>query len=373
MIKPLSYLEINSNNLLSNIESFKALLPSGNKLIAVVKANAYGHGLKEIVKIVDSKVDGFQVDDIEELAEARKYTDKPIYVFGYVMKKNLKQAIKLKGILGIYDLGQIKLLNKIGQENSEIIPIHLKIDALLGRQGILLDEVDNIASEIRKLSNVKVEAIYSHFSNLEDTENIQHAEKQHALLLEAKEKLGIKGIYHHISASSGFLVDQKNNWGGALVRLGIGMYGLWPSESLRNKYSETIKLTPVLRWITHVAQIKNVPTDYPIGYGLTHITKSPTTIAIIPQGYSDGYDRKLSNNSKVLIKGRKCPILGRVAMNMFVVDVRNVPDIAVEDEVVLLGTQGEDSITAEYLAEKAGTINYEIIARISALLEKRVK
>lgn len=154
--------------------------------------------------------------------------------------------------------------------------------------------------------------------------------------------------------------------------IGIGMYGLWPSEDLRVQHKDRIELKPVMRWVSHIAQIKTLPTGYTIGYGLTYTTDRPTKIAVIPQGYSDGYDRGLSNRGEVLIHGQRCQILGRVAMNMFVVDVSHLDTVSVEDEVVLLGSQGNDSITAEELAERIDTINYEIVARISPFLNRVV-
>jgi alanine racemase len=376
MEKHLSFIEINSTNLRANIASFRNILPSGNRLVAVVKANAYGHGLKEILQIAEPFVDAFQVDDIEELREARNHSNKPIYVFGYVLKEHLREAVSLRGTLGVYDLEHLSLLNEIGKEMNAPITIHLKIDALLGRQGILREEVERYAEEIKKLPFIKIEAVYSHFSNIEDTDNLSHAKVQHRLLIAAKDAMhahGFQDIWHHISATSGILVDQSQNWSGSMLRLGIGMYGLWPSRGLEIRYGSTIQLKPVLSWITHIAQVKRVPAGYPIGYGLTAVTKQETTIAVIPNGYSDGYDRKLSNNAEVIIRGEKCPILGRVAMNMFVVDVSRVSQASAEDEVHLIGTEEHEAITAESLAEKIGTINYEVVSRISPLLPRIIK
>jgi len=149
---------------------------------------------------------------------------------------------------------------------------------------------------------------------------------------------------------------------------------MWPSEDLRNKLeNENFKLKPVMRWVSHIAQIKTVPKGYSIGYGLTFVTDEITKIAVIPQGYSDGFDRGLSNLGEVLIKKKRCRILGRVAMNMFVVDVSHLADVLNEDEVVLLGKQGNQEITAEEIAEKIDTINYEITTRVLALLPRIVR
>lgn len=376
MSKPLSYIELSKSDFINNVSSFRKVLPKKAKILVVVKANAYGHGLKEVVSIVQKHVDGFQVDDIEELREVRAITKKSIFVFGYIAKKDLKQAVMLGATLSVYNKEILKELNHLGKEKNKKIIVHLKIDTFLGRQGILLDEVKQYGELINKLPFVKLEAIYSHFSNIEDAKNLIHAKKQFGQLLKAKEilqSIGFAKLTHHISSTSGFLVDMQSNWDSLFLRLGIGMYGYWPSEDLENKVYNKIKLRPTLRWISHLAQVKNIPASYPIGYGLTFVSKKPMKIGIVPQGYGDGYDRGFSNNSHVLIRGKKCPIIGRVAMNMFAVDLSNNKGAKSKDEVVLIGRQGRIEITAEFLADKIGTINYEILARISPKLPRVLK
>ncbi len=373
MRKPLSRIEVSQSALVNNIKQFKKLLPKGSKLVVVVKANAYGHGMREVVEISENIVDAFQVDDIEELRILRQETQKETFVLGYVQKSELAELVDLNGVLGCYNIETIRELEKIGRRRNRKIKIHLKIDALLGRQGIFLEDLKKILNFIKKSRFIILESVYSHFSNIEDADNLEHTKKQFNYLMIAKEKVkdfGFKNITHHISATGGFLSNLNNNWNGSLVRLGIGMYGLWPSEIIKNKFRTKLKLKPVLRWVSGVAQIKKVPKNFPIGYGLTYITEKPMTIAVIPQGYSDGYDRGLSNNSYVLIRGKRCEVIGRVAMNMFVVNVTNVRNIKLEDEVVLLGKQKKDEIIAEFLADKIGTINYEIVARISPHLPR---
>jgi len=375
MSKPLSCLEISKANLLHNISEFRKIIPLGTNLVAVVKANAYGHGTREVVPILENQVDYFQVDDIEELREVRKISQKPVLVFGYVEKDELEEAVSLGGIFGVYDADRIDILNKIGEKRNAKIKIHLKIDALLGRQGILIDEIEPTIKSIKDCEFLELESIYSHFSNIEDTESLEHAHKQYDVLIQAKKLAQINGfpnITHHISATSGILSDTKNNWDSSLLRVGMGMYGLWPSVQLRERLSEEINLKPVMKWITKVAQVKDLPENYPVGYGLTFITEKLTKIALIPQGYADGFDRKFSNKGCVLIGGMRAKVLGRVAMNMFVVDISDISNVQVEDEVVLLGKQGNEEITAEELAEPIGRINYEIIARMSPLLPRIV-
>jgi len=372
-MSPLSCIEINKVALQNNLKQFRQLLSKDNKLVAVVKANAYGHGLEQVVSIANDFVDYFQVDDFQELKSIKSFTSKPVFVFGYVGHDELEQAASLEAIFGVYDIERILRLNEIGEKHGRKIEVHLKVDALLGRQGILIGELEKFLQELKKLRHICLGAIYSHFSNIEDVDNLQHANLQYEALLKAKEILRINGfndVSHHISATSGFLTNQKSNWGSSLLRLGIGMYGLWPSKQIEESFAKDLLLQPALRWVTKVAQVKTVSSGFPIGYGITYRIINETKIAVIPQGYSDGYDRGLSNKGEVLVRGKRCPILGRVAMNMFVIDVSHLSEVKADDEVVLIGFQGEEIISAEELANKVGTINYEIIARVSSLLPR---
>jgi len=370
----LSYIEISRANLINNLYSFKKLLPEGVKIVSVIKANAYGHGLKEVAKILENYVDYFQVDDIEELKELRSVSDKECFVFGYIAKEDLCDAIKLNGTIGITSIEQYTFLEETAKKLQRKVMVHICVDSALGRDGFLLKQLNQFLSIINKSRFIEITGIYSHFANIEDTPNFSHAKKQIKLYeraLKLFSKFGYKNLQKHISSTAVTLVYETKHHGNDLVRLGIGQYGIWPSEYLYAEYlSKSMKLEPVLRWVSHIAQIKELPKGSTIGYGLTYTTTKKTKIAVIPQGYSDGYDRKLSNIGEVLINGNFCRVLGRVSMNMMVVDVSHLKQVKIEDEVVLLGKQGSNSITSEMIAEKAGTINYEVIARISPLLPR---
>lgn len=372
----LSYIEISKENLLHNFEALKSLTKVGTKIVAVIKANAYGHGQNEVAQVLEEKVDYFQVDDARELNELRKVTEKPILVLGYVAKDEINQALLNKGILSVYDSAQIRQVNTVAEELNIIAEVHVKIDASLGRQGVLLDEVENFISLLRECANIKVSGIYSHFANIEDTTDFSHAQKQIDGFQKAVgifSQNGFDDLETHISASSGIMVWESEQGNSSAVRAGIGLYGMWPSEELKERFGPKLELKPVMRWVSHVAQVKTVPANYSIGYGLTYITSKPTKIAVVPQGYSDGYDRGLSNKGEVLINGTRCKVLGRVAMNMFVVDVNHLEEVKAEDEVVLLGSQGNEMISAEEIAEKLDTINYEITTRVLSALPRIVK
>ncbi len=375
MFLPLSYLEISRENLIHNVKQFRNLIKKETKLSAVVKSNAYGHGDKEVVKIISPYVEYFQVNSTNELERIKKITKKPILVFGYVGKNDLSKAIKIGCILTAFDFKHLLLINESARKLNKKQKVHLAIDSHLGREGFIPREVEKILPEIKKMKNIIIDGIYSHFANIEDTANFSHAQKQideYQKVCDIFKKNGFKKIKTHISATSGVLVYEQGKGLNNIVRIGIGLYGSWPSEYLEKKWNKKIILKPALRFITHIAQIKILPKGHSVGYGLTYVAKKETKVAVIPIGYADGYDRGLSNNGEVLIKGTRCKVLGRVAMNMFVVDISHLKDVQAEDEVVLMGHQEKGKITAEEIAKKIDTINYEVITRLNPFLPRIV-
>lgn len=380
MSSPLSYIALSQKNLEHNFKLFRKIISTQTKIAVVVKGNAYGHGLNEIVKLLEPYADYWQIDDVEELVKLRQISAKPTLLLGYVSKTDLVTAVQLGATLAVYDTHHLQALNTIAKRLHCIVSIHLDVDALLGREGMLLEDVPNFLKQLLQYPLINLTGIYSHFSNLEDNTYQSHPEKQikvyHQALAILK-KYHYKNIAQHFSGSAGIMLyDQTHllQTLNSIVRLGISTYGLWPSASLQTQFAtKSFQLKPMLSWISYVAQVKILPAHHPIGYGLTYITKRPTKIALIPQGYSDGYDRGLSNKGAVLIHGQLCPVLGRISMNMFTVDVTHVRNVQPEDEVVLLGQQGKNTISAEDIATQLGTINYEVVARISALLPRVIQ
>lgn len=370
---PLSYVEISKKNLIHNIKSFRKIVKAGTKVAGVIKANAYGHGDTQVVKILNPYVDYFQVNSVEELEGVRKVTKKPILLLGYVGKSDLVKAIKLGCVLTVFDFAHLLLVNESARKFGVRQKVHIAVDSYLGREGVMPSDLEKFLTEAKRMNNIKIEGVYSHFANIEDTSDFSHAQKQintFKSVVETFKKFGYKNIQTHISATSGVLAYEKWNGCNPIVRIGIGLYGIWPSEELKNSWNKKIELKPVMKWVTHVAQVKTLPKDHSIGYGLTYITKKETTIAVIPQGYSNGFHRLLSGKGEVLINGSVAPVLGRVAMNMFVVDVSHIKGVKAGDEVVLLGKQKGKAIIAERLAELSNTINYEATTSISPLLPR---
>ncbi|HEY0867847.1 MAG TPA: alanine racemase [Fimbriimonas sp.] len=363
----LSEVQIDRQALLHNLEALKDLVPRGMKVAAVVKGNAYGHGMREVVPVLDGQVDFFQVDDIEELRELRQVTDTPALVLGHVPAPHIAEAVSLGAELALFDSWQLPSMDEAKAS------VHLEIDALLGRLGVLPDDIDAFVEELGRYPHVRLVAAYGHFSNIEDTTDQTHAWAQIEAFEAAFGRLAEKlpGIGRHMSATSGLMTIEPIRRGYGYVRLGIGLYGMYPSGPLARTHSY-LQLQPVMRWATRLAQVKTIPARHPVGYGLTYFAPHQMSIGIVPQGYSDGYDRGLSNTGEVLVRGIRCPVLGRVAMNMLAIDLSAVEGAAVDDEVVLLGDQAGNRITAEEIAVRIGTINYEVTTRVSALLPRVV-
>lgn len=361
---PIAEIRVSAQALERNLAALRALVPRGAAVAAVVKGNAYGHGLDEVVPILEPHVDAFQVDDLDELRALRRLTQKRALVFGYVPRESVAEAVELGGELAVYDMARLDAMAAARAK------VHLKIDALLGRQGVLPEQIEPILDALKSHPTIEVLTAYAHYANIEDTTDPVHAFAQEEVFESALQKARqlFPGIGRHLSATSGVLARNLES---DLVRLGVGVYGLYPSGPLARSHAE-LGLQPALTWTSILAQAKVLPARHPVGYGLTYLTPRKMLVGIVPQGYADGYDRGLSNSGEVLVGGKRCPVIGRIAMNMFAIDLSSAPDARAEDEVVLLGRQGGEEVTAEEIASRIGTINYEVVARVSPLLPRRV-
>jgi len=371
-----SWVEINKKVLQHNIEQFQKLIGDKIKLVAIVKANAYGHGLVEVAKIaVSSKVNWLGVDSIDEALKLRKAgIDAPILILGYTLLSKLKEVIKYDLRQVVYNKETIVELAKQATKQKKKVKIHLKVETGTLRQGLRKDELLELARFIKKHSQIQIEGIYTHYANIEDTTDYGYAQlqlKRFKQAVDLLEKNGIKVPIKHTACSAAIILFPETYFN--MVRLGISMYGLWPSKETfvsTQEKNRQINLEPVLTWKTRIAQIKNIKAGDPVGYGLTERVSRDSKIAVLPVGYWDGYDRKLSGIGNVLIKGKRCKLLGRVCMNMIVVDVTDIVDAKLEDEVIILGKQGKEEITVEEIAQKIGTINYEVVTRINPLIPR---
>ena len=371
--------EISRKALVHNIGEFRRLIGSRRKFLAVVKANAYGHGLLEVAAIaVEEGVDWLGVNAVEEgLALRRAGIRAPILVLGYAPREALEGAVAQDLRLTVYNRETVARLAELARSMNKTVKVHIKLETGTWRQGVSADDLPAFVQEIRRRPGLVVEGLSSHFANIEDTTKHDYPRLQldtYRAACRALEAKGPRVPLKHMSCTASTILFREPGFN--LCRVGIGLYGLWPSKetylSCFLDRKEPLSLEPVLAWRARIAQIKKVPAGADIGYGGTYRTTRPTVLAVIPVGYFDGYDRGLSNAAHVLVKGRRAPVRGRVAMDFFMADVTDIPGLSLEDEVTLLGADGGERISAEDLAGLAGTISYEILARINPLVPRVV-
>lgn len=377
-----TWIEIDRQALLHNLEQFLHLIGSSRRALCVVKSNAYGHGLKEISDILLHSPFYIQhplwfgVDSIDEALSLREQgITLPILTLGYVPLDRLADAVERDIRLTVYNPETLHALAHLKSQNSNLkARIHIKVDTGTSRQGILPEHLMEFIRAIP--AGVEFEGLCTHFANIEDTTDHSYARVQLERFQKAIADLETAGIsvpVKHAACSAAAVLFPETHFD--MVRLGISLYGIWSSkETLVSAKSRTENfiLRPALSWKTRVAQIKTIPAGSPVSYGLTERVSRESRLAVIPVGYYDGFDRRLSSVGNVLIRGKRAKIMGRVCMNMMMADVTDIPEAALEDEVVLIGKQGSEHISADEVAQKIGTIPYELLARLNPLLPRVV-
>jgi alanine racemase len=368
-----SWVEIDKNALEHNLESYKKII-SPAFLAPVIKSNAYGHGIGTIAKILDSHkdVDYICVVALQEALFLRSIgIQKPLLVLS-IIDGDLEEAVDNAIDLVAYDIFTVKELNAIARIKNKKASVHIKIDTGLSRLGLGYTQALQLVKDTHELSHISIQGIFTHLAESEsDDQTFTNQQREvYSAFVKQVETLGIFIPLKHIACSAAATINMSNN--DTMVRLGIGMYGLWPSEenkSLTQKLYPNFYLKPVLSWKTRIIQIKEIPAGSSVGYDRTHCVSGPTKIAIIPVGYWDGYDRRLSNKGIVLINNQEAPIIGRIAMNLSIVDITGL-SVSKDHEVILLGNY--PNVSADDLAKKCNTINYEIVTRINPLLPRRI-
>ncbi|MFA6305503.1 MAG: alanine racemase [Candidatus Gracilibacteria bacterium] len=367
----LVWVEISKDALSDNIKTFRGLTGKDTILCPCVKANAYGHGLVGASKIfLENGANWLAVNSLYEARALRSAgVFKPIYVLGYVALSDLEEVLNLDLRVVVYNKETVERLGEIAEKLGKKAKIHIKIETGNNRQGVCESEIIDFVKYILNFKNLEIEGLSTHFANIEDTKDHSFAETQLKKFNEIAatvEDFGVKIPLKHSANSAATLLFPETHF--EMVRPGIATYGMWPSDETFLSFSSErgggISLSPALSWKTKIAQIKTVPSGEFIGYGCTYKTTRETKIAILPVGYYDGYDRGI-NNAHVLIHGKRAAQRGRVCMNIIMVDVTDIPEAKLEDEVVLLGHDGDENISAEQFAKWAGTINYEITTRIN--------
>ena len=382
-----TWLEISRRAYAHNLQLIRRLVGPDVEIGAVVKANGYGHGLERVAQLAVAHGAGsFCVHSLDEALRLRRAGhNQDILVLGQVMKGRLAEAIEAGLTLALFDAdgGQALVDACRVQEPDQPVKVHLKIETGTYRQGVSDDALRRLVEVLRDGQHqnsrpIDIEGAYTHFANIEDTTQHDYADQQRQRFDQALQQLDALGIQPrklHTACSAAALLFPETRF--QMVRLGISQYGFWPSRETRLSFQlhgaePTASLEPVLTWKTRVGQVKWIPEGSFVGYGCSYQVTRRSRLAILPIGYSDGYDRQLSNRGHVLIRGRRAPIRGRICMNLMMVDVTDIPDVMPEDEVVLLGRQGDQQILAEDLAQLIGTIHYEVVARLSAELQRLV-
>lgn len=368
-----AWVEISKQAITHNIKQYKSAVGSDVILAPVVKSNAYGHDMGLVAHILEheSAVGYICVVSLTEALYLRKLgIKKPILVLS-IIDADLQRAVEDTISLVMYDETVVLKLNSIAKRLRTRAQVHIKIDTGLSRAGLFYYDATTKIQQWAQLPGIMIEGMFTHFANSESAEpactRLQIERFNAVISTLEREKIHIP--LRHTSCSAAITAHDNCHFN--FARLGIGAYGLWASPEnkiiTQSKYPH-FTLKPALAWKTRIVQIKTIPAGSFVGYDLTYQTKRETVVALLPIGYWDGFDRGFSNNGVVLINNKLAPIIGRIAMNLSIVDITNVSNSNVGDEVVLLGDVA--GLTAQDLAARIGTINYEVITRINPLLQR---
>jgi alanine racemase len=355
-----TWAEVNLNNLAYNFRQIKKILSSKTKIMVCVKADAYGHGIVAIAKKLSSLgVDYLGVASIDEGIKLREANIRlPILILGPVLEKDIKPLFAYDLIPTVCTLKIAFALNKIARSMGKVMRIHIKVDTGMGRLGVLCKDALGFIGDVLDFKFIKIDGVFTHLACADVNKNYTLRQiNTFKYLISQLRRKGINIPLFHAANSMGTIKYKESHFD--MVRPGLAIYGLYPKEGL------DIKLKAVLSLKTKVAYLKRVPSGFGISYACTYITKRNTTIVTLPIGYGDGYPRILSNKAEVLIKGRRFKISGRVCMDQIMVDTQDVK-VNLGDEVVLIGAQKKNIITAEELAALSGTIPYEIVCGIGS-------
>jgi alanine racemase len=368
-----TWVEIDRTAIKQNYRVWRKLSGKHTLLMGVIKSNAYGHNIHEFAKELESLgADYLGVDSITEALALRKGgITLPILVLGFTLPAQYVHARKYNIILTISSMSQVEALRALPLSKIPL-RVHLKVDTGMHRQGFQLPERETLFEVLLQLSplQVRVEGCYTHFAEAKNpavSGSTQRQIDEFAVWRTSMEDLGYTPLCH-LGATGGALLYPESHQD--MIRIGIGCYGLWPSEEARLACSSRITLSPVLSWRSVVGEVKSVKRGERVGYDFTERLHHDARLAVIPVGYWHGIPRALSSKGAVLIRGKRAPMVGRISMDMIVVDVTEIPKVTMGDRVTLIGRDGKESISAEELARGAGTTAYEIVTRLNPLMER---
>jgi len=353
--------EVDLGALEFNYRQIKKRIPDGVKVLAVVKADAYGHGAIPVsLRLERSGVEYLGVAIPEEGAELRKGGVKaPILVLGGIFGREVDQIFRFRLTPVIFRKDSLRILSREAERRGRKLRVHLKVDTGMGRLGVPLDLWPDFLKEVRRSPKIEIEGILSHFSMMDEEKDFTRDQwRAFQKAVARAQELGISCRFLHMASSATLTAFPAYCAG--LVRPGIMLYGSYPSPA----FQSLVPLKPVMTLKTRIHFLKRVPPGARISYGGTFTAKRESLVATLPIGYADGYSRNLSNRGEVLIRGKRAPVVGKVCMDFIMVDVTDIPRVSVGDEVVLIGKQGREQITCEEIAEKINSISYDVLCSI---------
>lgn len=361
-----AWVEVSLSNIKHNIREIRRLAGGDRQVMAVVKANGYGHGSVEVSKAaLSSGADRLAVSMLSEAIVLRQGgITCPILILGWTPERAYEQLIREDITTAIYNVAEAEALSKTALQLGKKAKVHIKVDTGMSRIGLYPDEAGVAEAQvILSLPGLEAEGIFSHFSKADELDKT-YAQKQFATFMQFIHKIEERCGYHfpirHIANSAAIIDLPETHLD--MVRAGIIIYGLYPSDEVVKNH---INLRPTMTWQAEVSRVQTLPADTLVGYGGTYRTIASTKVATVPVGYADGYDRHLSNSGYVAFKGHRLPVIGKVCMDQFMVDATGV-DIAVGDQVTLIGQNGDAEVTWEEMAQQLGTITYELVCKVAA-------
>ena len=374
--------EIDLNAVSHNVRELCRITSPGSRLMAVVKANGYGHGALEVALVaLKNGADCLGVARMDEGVHLRKAgITVPILILGYTPPEHSETLVAHRLIQTVYTFEAAEALSETAAGLQERAKVHIKVDTGMGRLGLLPDSprisllgkhlpgnAQRVIESIFRLPHIEIEGIFTHFATA-DSQDKTHTLQQLERFLEFLDKLKAHGLEFPLrhAANSAALIDLPETHLD-MVRPGISLYGFYPSDEVSK---ERVSLAPAMMLKTRVIHVKMVPAGFHVSYGLTYQTENPTVIATVSAGYADGLNRLLSSRGQMLVRGSRAKIVGRICMDLTLLDVGHIPDVRIGDEVVIFGSQGQEFIPVEEMAEALNTIHYEIVTSVASRVER---
>ncbi len=356
------YARINMDNLRFNIQQMMAKVKPDMKILAVVKADAYGHGAVGVSLRIRDLVDYYGVATIDEAMELRQAgITEPILIIGYTDSEDFEKLVRYDITQAVYDVVECEKLSQVALATGSKVKVHLKVDTGMGRIGFSADKAGvDAALKLKSMPGLDIEGIFTHYAKADELDKTYSYDQKEKFLrfITAMEAEGVTFSIKHIDNSAGTMEIDDDEFD--MVRLGIVSYGLYPSEEVDRQ----VEIRPVMSLVSHVSHIKTVGEGTSISYGGTYITEGTRKIATVTVGYADGYPRAQSNLGRVIVRGQYAHIVGRVCMDQMMIDVTDIPEVAVKDEVILIGGTDDKYISVEEVAQYANSFNYELVCHI---------